>query len=108
MKTEWSEESCGSTKPERFQKLNENSYMQRKNIVEETTEDENGQTVVRYHCLSRVISKDVYEDFVDALDDPAQLELMNEFRLVHENFQASDENSIAMMSAIADIYEMNL
>lgn len=103
MKTAWEVEYCGSTKPEQFQKLDPdgNSYMQRKNIEEVTETDGEGNTYTSYKCMSRFISKDVYEEFMDALDTPTQIALM-------EQFKVSDENTLAIMSAIAEIYEMNL
>lgn len=76
---EWKEEIL-SRCPEKFEQLNKNSYIYRKNI--EKKEDEDGN--VYYTCLSSVITKDEYNNLVNT-------DFNNKF--------------LILMEAIADIYE---
>ena len=65
MKSEWRKENCG-TKPEQFQQLSDNSWIQRKNIrkAPDTLEGTDGG----YNCESRYISNDVYEAIIEERD----------------------------------------
>lgn len=63
MKTEWSKEMC-SEYPETFVQLNETTYLQRRNIEEDTGEGGG------YVCESRRISKDVYEVLQEEYSTP--------------------------------------
>lgn len=78
-------------KPEEFEKLNDSSYMYRKNIQQL----ENGQ----WECESRIIGNDTYNEYMRELNSPAQNELMKGQKL-------SDENALIIMEAIADLYSM--
>lgn len=79
-----------TSKPEEFEKLNDSSYMYRRNIQS----TENGQ----WECESRIIGTDTYNEYMRELNSPAQNELMQGQKL-------SDENAVIIMEAIADLYE---
>jgi hypothetical protein len=82
MNTEWHEEIC-SDYPQEFEQLNPDSYIQRRNVID------SGQG---YICESRIISKKVYDDYVNNLASPSHI--------------ANNDNMTIIMEAIADIYEL--
>ena len=99
MKTEWTKELCGTEKPEAFQKVSDDTYIQRINIQSYTKQDElTGEEKTNWSCISRFISNDIYETLEDQMTTPAQLELMKQFQL-------TDSNSVVIMSALAELYE---
>jgi hypothetical protein len=87
-----------------FEQLNDDTYIQRRNI--QKAPDREGVEDSGYECESRMISKDVYNDMLDALSDPSQTELLNKFNIVTENQESSDDNTLIIMDAIADLYEL--
>lgn len=107
MKTEWQKELCSSY-PATFEQLNPDAYIQRRNIVRrEAVEDDSmmgGDP--GFECESRYISKDVYEAFMEQLESPSQQQIINNLITVQDNQSLSDVNTMVVMSALADIYEV--
>lgn len=104
MKTAWSEERLGY-QPSQFEKVNGNTYIQRRNIrrdvlVEGFTESEPG-----WICESRFISDDIYEDFMEVMNSPAQEQIVNNFTTIQNTQAGTDENTITLMLGTADLYE---
>lgn len=103
MKTDWTEEQCGRL-PEQFEQLNDDTYIQRRNIHRaEPKEIDIGEP--GWVCESRMISKDIYDDFMDVLNSPAQAQIVNNLKSVEEKQQLNDEAMVVVMGAIADLYE---
>lgn len=105
MKTEWTDELCSKI-PEQFEQLNPDTYIQRRNIRKNQTKEDEANNFESYICESRMISTDVYNEFMEAMESPSQLQIINNFQTVTENQQISDSNTLTIMSAIADLYEM--
>ena len=104
MKTAWSEERLGY-QPLQFEKVNGNTYIQRRNIrrgvlVEGSTESEPG-----WICEARFISDDIYEDFMEVMNSPAQEQIVNNFTAIQNKQAGTDENTITLMLGTADLYE---
>lgn len=107
MKTPWREEQL-SRLPQQFEQLNSTQYIQRKNIrLDETPkEDEMEGSEPTYLCKSRVISADVYEQYMDLLDSPAQEETKESLSSISESQAEGGNNQLAVMEAIAELYDM--
>lgn len=107
MKTPWREETL-SRLPQQFEQLNSNQYIQRKNIrLDETPkEDDMEGSEPTYICESRVISVDDYESYMDSLDSPAQAQTTESLTAISENQAEGGSNQLAVMEAIAELYEM--
>lgn len=107
MKTEWQKELC-SIYPATFEQLNPDVYIQRRNIVrrETVTDDSMMSGDPGFECESRYISKDVYEAFMEQLESPSQQQIINNLVTVQDNQSLSDGNTMIVMSALADIYEV--
>ena len=104
MKTAWSEERIGY-QPLQFEKANDDTYIQRRNIrrdvlVEGSTESEPG-----WICEARFISDDIYEDFMEVMNSPAQEQIINNFTTIQNTQAGTDENTITLMLGTADLYE---
>lgn len=107
MKTEWQKELC-SVYPAAFEQLNPDTYIQRRNIVrkEVVSDDSMNTGDPGFECESRYISKDVYETFMEQLESPSQQQIINNLITVQDNQSLSDGNTMVVMSALADIYEV--
>lgn len=107
MKTPWREETL-SRLPQQFEQLNSNQYIQRKNIHLDETPKEDGmeESEPSYICESRVISKADYESYMDLLDSPAQIQTSESLNAISENQAEGGSNQLAVMEAMAEIYEM--
>lgn len=95
----WSTEYL-TRKPEEFQKLNNHTYVQRRNFTKEIVMD---QEV--WKCESRFISKEVYESYVNMTNSPFALLVQDDLSKVKENQVKEEENSMTIMSGIADTFE---
>lgn len=102
MKTKWTEEHL-IQQPKQFEKLNHDVYIQRRNIKMEQTEEDPSE--IGWVCESRFISKDIYEDFMDVLNSPAQEQIVNNFVTIQNAQAGTDENTITLMMGTADVYE---
>ena len=78
MKDKWKLEKC-STKPEQFQQLSSNVWLQRKNIQKEPDEEGGG-----YKCESRRISSEVYEALMEERDS-LLMEVLTDGQEVNED-----------------------
>lgn len=105
MITEWSTETL-SRKPEAFQKLNENIYIQRRNIqkIEEDIPNSTDKSIY-YTCECRKLDKSTYESFINMLESPTQEELVSKIKNVQNTQTNSDENTTALMLGVVDLYE---
>lgn len=79
MNSTWTEEIL-SRYPEKYEQLNDSTYIIRRNITKETDEQGN----VFYRCECKTITKDEYSNMIDS-------DFNNKFLII--------------MEAIADIYE---
>lgn len=70
MKTAWSKELC-SSKPEQFEKLNAETWIQRKDIQRAPKKDDVPDP--GYTCMSRMISNDVYEALQEEYESPVYM-----------------------------------
>ena len=104
MKTAWSEELIGY-KPSQFEKVNDNTYIQRKNIRRDTLTGDSTKSEPGWICESRFISDDIYEDFMEVLNSPAQEQIVSNFTTIQNNQAGTDENTITLMMGTADLYE---
>ena len=64
MKTAWSEERLGY-QPSQFEKANDDTYIQRRNIRRDILTDDSTESEPGWICESRFISDDIYEDFME-------------------------------------------
>lgn len=96
MKTKWQQEQL-SRLPSEFEKVNETTYIQRKNVIEIPPDENNPST--RYQCQSRFISSDIF----DELSSPAHEEMKAEFSKVRDAQTASEDSTLVVMEALADI-----
>lgn len=67
MKTAWTEELC-SSKPEQFERLSAEIWLQRKDI--QIAPKKEGIPIPGYKCMSRQISQDVYEALMEEYESP--------------------------------------
>lgn len=104
MKTAWSEELIGY-KPSQFEKVNDNTYIQRKSIRRDTLTGGSTKSEPGWICESRFISDDIYEDFMEVLNSPAQEQIVSNFTTIQNNQAGTDENTITLMMGTADLYE---
>lgn len=104
MKTAWSEELIGY-KPSQFEKVNDNTYIQRKNIRRDTLMEDSTKSEPGWICESRFISDDIYEDFMEVLNSPAQEQIVSNFTTIQNTQAGTDENTITLMMGTADLYE---
>lgn len=74
MKTAWSKELC-SSKPEQFEKLNAETWIQRKDIQRAPKKDDVPDP--GYTCMSRMISNDVYEALMEEYESPTYQTLLD-------------------------------
>lgn len=102
MKTKWMEERLGYFPPQ-FEKVNENTYIQRKNIRKNPETDDGIEP--GWSCESRFISDDIYEDFMEVMSSPAQEQIMYGFTNIQNAQAGTDENTFALMLGTADLYE---
>lgn len=108
MEKEWFEEYAFGPL-EQFQEIAPGLYMQRTNETILPPEGEEGSfdyMPTRYRYLSRKISKEQYDSYMDMLHSPAQAQLMNDFRSVTENQNSLNGQSLVTMAAMADLYEL--
>lgn len=75
MKTAWSKELC-SSKPEQFEKLNAETWIQRKDIQRAPKKDDVPDP--GYTCMSRMISNDVYEALMEEYEGPTYQTLLDQ------------------------------
>lgn len=104
MKTAWSVERLGR-QPSQFEKLNDNTYIQRKNIRRDTLTEDSMASEPGWICEARFISDDIYEDFMEVMNSPAQEQIVNNFTTIQNAQAGTDENTIALMLGTADLYE---
>lgn len=103
MSAQWFKEGLSDERPE-FERLNETSYIQRRNFQKVESEND-GEKIDGYTCDSRIISKATYERFMEELGSPSNENVKKEIGNVIKNQQLSDENTLTIMAAIADLYE---
>lgn len=104
MKTVWSEELLGY-QPSQFEKVNDNTYIQRRNIRRDTLTGDSVESGSGWVCESRFISDDIYEDFMEVMNSPAQEQIVNNFTTIQNTQAGTDENTITLMLGAADLYE---
>ena len=104
MKTAWSEERLGY-QPSQFEKVNNNTYIQRKKIRRDTLTEDSIESEPGWICEARFISDDIYEDFMEVMNSPAQEQIINNFTTIQNTQAGTDENTITLMLGTADLYE---
>lgn len=104
MKTAWSEEQIGY-QPSQFEKVNGNTYIQRRNIRRDTLTENSTESEPGWICEARFISDDIYEDFMEVMNSPAQEQIANNFITIQNKQAGTDENTITLMLGTADLYE---
>lgn len=104
MKTVWSEELLGH-QPSQFEKVNDNTYIQRRNIRKDTLPGDSVESEPGWICESRFISDDIYEDFMEVMNSPAQEQIVNNFTTIQNTQAGTDENTVTLMLGTADLYE---
>ena len=104
MKTAWSEERLGY-QPSQFEKVNDNTYIQRRNIRRDTLTEDSKESEPGWICEARFISDDIYEDFMEVMNSPAQEQIINNFATIQNTQAGTDENTITLMLGTADLYE---
>ena len=104
MKTAWSEERLGY-QPSQFEKVNDNTYIQRRNIRRDTLTEDSKESEPGWICEARFISDDIYEDFMEVMNSPAQEQIVNNFTAIQNKQAGTDENTITLMLGAADLYE---
>ena len=104
MKTAWSEEQLGY-QPSQFEKVNDNTYIQRRNIRRDTLTEDSTESEPGWICEARFISDDIYEDFMEVMNSPAQEQIVNNFTTIQNKQDGTDENTITLMLGTADLYE---
>ena len=104
MKTAWLEERLGY-QPSQFEKVNVNTYIQRKNIRRDTLTEDSTESEPGWICEARFISDDIYEDFMEVMNSPAQEQIINNFETIQNAQAGTDENTITLMLGTADLYE---
>ena len=104
MKTAWSEERLGY-QPSQFEKVNNDTYIQRRNIRRDTLTEDSTESEPGWICESRFISDDIYEDFIEVMNSPAQEQIINNFTTIQNTQAGTDENTITLMLGTADLYE---
>lgn len=108
---EWRNENC-SVQPKELEKVNSNTYIQRRNIThfERESMEGNGEKESGYTCEYRFLSEDEY---CDLLQQEKNAERVNENVLIsmgaiaelYEKLLETEENQIIIMNAIAEAYE---
>lgn len=108
MITEWTKETFTS-KPLVFVKLNDDEFLQRRNIVQISFKSQESSDL--YSCESRIISKDVYKDIIledvskDFLNvESNQFDTMEAITDLYSEQEKMKSDQTDMMEAIADIY----
>lgn len=104
MRNNWEKEY--STEPlEQFQQVAPDLYRQRKNgyRIPPKSDEEIGETWV---YDSRTISKQQYEEYMNALNSPVNEQIRSDFQSVTINQDQLNDNSLVTMSALADMYEL--
>ena len=91
---QWQEEYMHEY-PSEFQKLDKNTYMQRKDI--QFNYDEDGK-VIGYKCLCRKITTQQYIDILEDKEKPTYNQVITESK-------ATQDNQTLIMLALTDIYE---
>lgn len=104
MKTAWSEERLGY-QPSQFEKVNDNTYIQRRNIRRDTLRNDLTKSDLGWVCESRFISDDIYEDFMEVMNSPAQEQIVNNFTTIQNKQAGTNENTMTLMLGTADLYE---
>ena len=104
MKTMWSEERLGY-KPSQFEKVNGNTYIQRRNIRRDVLTEDSTESEPGWICEARFISDDIYEDFMEVMNSPAQEQIVNNLTTMQKTQDGTDENTITLMLGTADLYE---
>ena len=104
MKTAWSEERLGY-QPSQFEKVNDNTYIQRRNIRRDTLTDDSVESEPGWICEARFISDDIYEEFIEVMNSPAQEQIVKNFTTIQNKQDGTDENTITLMLGTADLYE---
>ena len=104
MKTAWSEERLGY-QPSQFEKVNNDTYIQRRNIRRDTLTEDSTESEPGWICEARFISDDIYEDFMEVMNSPAQEQIVNNFETIQNAQAGTDENTITLMLGTADLYE---
>ena len=104
MKTAWSEERLGY-QPSQFEKVNNDTYIQRRNIRRDTLTEDSVESEPGWVCEARFISDDIYEDFMEVMNSPAQEQIINNFTTIQNTQAGTDENTITLMLGTADLYE---
>lgn len=103
--SEWFDETL-SEKPEEFQKLNPNTYMQRTNAKKITITNPNTkEDEVYWTCRSRKIPTSLYNEYMSNKAAPTNDALRAMITDLQEKQKTNDENTLIVMSALADLYE---
>ena len=103
MKTAWSEERLGY-QPSQFEKVNDNTYIQRRNIRRDTLTEDSTESEPGWICEARFISDDIYEDFMEVMNSPAQEQIIDNFTTIQNAQAGTDENTITLMLGTAELY----
>lgn len=101
MSNRWINESGIGSDPGEFQKINGEKYIQRKDIQIQEIES----NIFSWTSKSRIISKELYEQYMNELNSPAHTQFDTSLQSITENQDESKMDSLITMSAIAELYE---
>lgn len=95
MKTAWTEELC-SSKPEQFEQLNAEAWIQRKDIQRAPKKEDVPDP--GFKCMSRMISTDVYEALQEGYESPV-------YKAIAEQQEGMDEANAEILLQQMQIQE---
>ena len=107
---EWKKELC-AVQPKALERVNPDTFIQRRNIEPYEREVMDGQTEKGFFCEYRFLSVDEYctlqeqEEGRAAIRDDI-LTSMGAQADIYEAIQTQEENQLTIMEAIAELYEM--
>lgn len=89
---------------DQFQQIAPDKYLQRRNgrRIPPTTDTDDESWVYE----SREITKEQYEDYMNVLNGPAQLQLESGIRTMQAGQEDINGQSLVTMGALADLYEL--
>lgn len=110
----WKTENC-SVPPKELEKVNANTYIQRRNIAraERDSVDGSAEKETYYTCEYRFLDENEYYNLLQQEENAKKV---NENILIsmgaqaelYEKMMATEENQIIIMQAIAELYEMQM
>lgn len=110
----WKSETCSSV-PKELEKVNSNTYIQRRNIVrvERDSMDGSGDKEVSYTCECRFLSEDEYGNLLQQEENTENINAnilisMGAQAELYEKMLATEENQLIIMQALAELYEMQM